>query len=240
MSIKKEIDGVIILNKPLGISSNSASNKVKWMLGAKKAGHLGTLDPLATGVLPVALGKATKLFDRFLKKTKTYIATFEFGYETDTLDSEGQVINKNGCIISKDEINSVLDSFKGQISQLPPKYSAKRVGGKRAYDLARAGVEFELTPKDIIIYDIKVLHELKENVFEFEITCSSGTYIRSIARDIAYKLNTYGTMISLIRTKCGIFDIENSVTFEDIQSNKFELIDLYTINEILGDNNGCN
>lgn len=236
MNIKKEIDGVIILNKPLQISSNSASNKVKWLLSAKKAGHLGTLDPLATGVLPVALGKATKLFDRFLKKTKTYIATFEFGYETDTLDCEGEIENKKDCDITIGDINKVLDDFKGEISQMPPKYSAKRVNGKRAYDLARAGIEFTLSPKNITIYEIKVLNKLNKNIFEFEITCSSGTYIRSIARDMAYKLNTYGTMIKLVRTKCGIFDIKNAVTFEDIEKGNYTLINLDTINQLLEEN----
>lgn len=231
---KQEIDGVVVLNKPKGLSSNTASNKVKYLLSAKKAGHLGTLDPMATGVLPVALGKATKLFDMFLKKRKTYIATFNFNYETDTLDSEGEILNNSIKTISEAQIRDILGEFTGNISQMPPKYSAKKVNGVRAYDLARKGVDFELKPKEITIYSIDLMERVEDNVFKLFIECSSGTYIRSICRDIAYRLGTYATMTDLIRTRCGIFSIVESFTIEDISNGNYKILSMEEILKRLG------
>jgi len=210
------MNGLVILNKPCGISSNTACRKVGKILGEKKVGHLGTLDPMAEGVLPVALGKCTKLFDFYLKKRKTYIAEFVFGYETDTLDREGQVIFDGGRIPTKDEIEDILTKLRGKIAQIPPKYSAKKVNGKRAYDLARENVDFELKSKDIIIYKLEILEKIDAKTYKFLIECSAGTYIRSVARDLAYALQTYATMTRLQRTMCGEFSIENSYTFENI------------------------
>lgn len=248
--------GVILLNKPVKISSNAAVNKIKYLIGAKKAGHLGTLDPLASGVLPVTFGKATRLFDYFLTKQKTYKAIFVFGFETDTLDCEGKVINLENTTVLESNINEIIQDFIGNIEQLPPQYSALKVNGKKAYDIARSGKEVFLQPRKIDIADIKFkkiddlvkieelfnfflsvnkdenlnckIEEIKtyfvENMFEFEITCGAGTYIRSIVRDIAYKLNTFGTMVSLTRTKCGDFNIKNCFSFEQIENNEFNIL----------------
>ena len=194
--------GFINVYKPSLMTSNAVLAKIKRQYGIKKIGHMGTLDPLAEGVLPIAIGNATRMFDYFLNKQKTYIATFEFGYETDTLDSQGEKIAETNVLPTKDEVLNVLSGFMGKQLQMPPKYSAKNVNGKRAYDLARAGVDFELNPKEIEIFNINLL-ENNGNTFVFEITCSSGTYIRSIGRDLGYKLNSLATMTKLIRTKSG-------------------------------------
>ena len=221
-----EKNAIINLNKPTGMSSFFAVKKVARILGVKKAGHMGTLDPYGTGVLLVGVNKGTKLFEEYLNKTKTYIATFHFGYETDTLDSEGKIVKENEKIVTEEEIKKVLSNFIGKQAQMPPNFSAKKINGKRACDLIREGKEVELKPKDIEIYDIKLINNLQNNNFVFEITCSSGTYVRSICRDLAYKLSTYGTMVSIIRTKCGVFCIENSCTLQDLQNGKISYLEI--------------
>ncbi|MBO4412876.1 MAG: tRNA pseudouridine(55) synthase TruB, partial [Clostridia bacterium] len=150
------LNGVLLLNKPVGITSQTAVFKVKKIFGAKKVGHLGTLDPLACGVLPITLGKSTRLFEYFLNKTKTYKAVFAFGFETETLDCEGKILNVVKKDISIKEIENILNKFIGEIEQLPPKFSAKNINGQKAYKLARIGKDFELKPKKIKIFDIKV------------------------------------------------------------------------------------
>lgn len=213
--------GFINVYKPSLMTSNAVLAKIKRQYGIKKIGHMGTLDPLAEGVLPIAIGNATRMFDYFLNKQKTYIATFEFGYETDTLDSQGEKVAKTNVLPTREEVLNILSDFVGKQLQMPPKYSAKNVNGKRAYDLARAGVDFELNPKEIEIFNIELLENV-ENVFVFEITCSSGTYIRSIGRDLGYKLNSLATMTKLIRTKSGKFVLENALSLEDVLSGNFE------------------
>lgn len=210
------ISGIINVLKPAGITSNQAISKIKRILKPNKIGHLGTLDPSGTGVLPVCINKATKLFDYYLKKDKHYRAIFVFGAETDTLDSDGKIVNTNDKIITSKDIISVLKGFVGKQDQMPPKYSAKKVNGKTAYDLARNNIDFELKPKEIEIYNIQLLTEISQNKFLFDIHCSSGTYIRSIARDIAYKLGTYAYMSAIIRISSGNFNIEDSVRLDDI------------------------
>ena len=219
------MNGIVNLYKPSNMSSNTACRKVGKILGEKKVGHLGTLDPLAEGVLPVTLGKCTKLFDYYLQKDKAYIADFTFGEETDTLDAEGEIIDKCNLIPKADEIENVLPYFIGEQEQVPPRYSAKKLGGVRAYDLARNNKDFELKPKLIHIYNIKLLKQINNTTFRFLIECSSGTYIRSIARDLAYKVNSLAYMSYLQRTKCGDFCIENSVNFNDITENSVITID---------------
>lgn len=221
-----ERNGIIVLNKPTGMSSSLAVQVVKKILKPNKIGHLGTLDPLGTGVLLLAVNKATKLFDEYLNKTKTYRAIFSFGFETDTLDSEGKIINKNDVKISIDQVRNIAKQFVGEFDQIPPKYSAKKINGKNAYELARAGKEFELRTRHIVIYSCDVLYQVKENTFMFEIKCSAGTYIRSICRDIAYKLSTYGVMLSIIRTICGDYTIQDSCTLEQIRENDFNFFEI--------------
>lgn len=213
------ISGIINVLKPAGMTSNAVLSKIKKKLSPKKIGHLGTLDPSAVGVLPVCINRATKLFDLYLKKDKTYKAVFVFGKTTNTLDSDGKVTDFDNKIIGREQIQSVLPQFVGKMDQVAPQFSAKNINGKRAYDLARQNIEFEIKPKQIEIYDIKLIEELRQNTFLFEIVCSSGTYIRSIVRDIATKLGTFGYMAGLIRTKSGNFSIENSIEIDEIDEN---------------------
>ncbi|MCI8369075.1 MAG: tRNA pseudouridine(55) synthase TruB [Clostridia bacterium] len=203
--------GFIIVNKAEGRSSAREVAVIK-RLTHTPCGHMGTLDPMASGVLPVAVGNAARLFDYFLKKEKTYVATFRFGADYDTLDTTGAVLNDGGRIPSKNEIIEAIPSLVGEVLQIPPKYSAKNVNGQRGYQLARGGVEFELPPKRVTIKSIKLLNELGYGEFSFEIECGGGTYIRSIARDMAAKLGTFAAMSALKRTRSGPFLIENSVS----------------------------
>jgi len=154
------------------------------------------------------------------------VAVFHFGYETDTLDSEGQIISQNEVSVSLEQVQSILGKFVGKQNQMPPQFSAKKVNGQKACDLARAGKEVELKPKEIEIFDLKVLRDFGNNNFQFEITCSSGTYIRSLCRDLAKELSTYGTMLSIIRTKCGVFSIENSCTLQDVENGNVSYLEV--------------
>ena len=225
------LNGVVLINKERGISSNKVVNKVKHILNADKAGHLGTLDVLGEGLLPVTLGKGTKLFDYFLKKDKVYKTVFKFGETTATLDLEGEITNRDDIVVSLEELESVLPQFLGKQMQMPPIYSAKKIRGAKAYDLARKGEQVDLKPKEIEIFSIKVLKQIEKNVFEFEIHCSSGTYIRSICRDIAQKFSTYGVMLSIQRTRCGNFDLLSSFTISDLEQNNYQIINLDSLFE---------
>lgn len=211
-----DLKGILPVNKPQGWTSFDVVNKIKHIIYQKglKIGHLGTLDPMATGVLLVTVGKATKLFDLMQQKSKTYLATFEFGYETDTLDATGTKVSESLNLPTRQQIEEILPSFIGQIEQMPPKYSAKSINGKRAYDLARANQQFDLKPCKVNIYDLDII-DFSKNCLTLKIVCGSGTYIRAIGRDIAEKLKTYATMTSLIRTDIDNFNIKNCV---DIQS----------------------
>jgi tRNA pseudouridine55 synthase len=192
--------GIVAINKPQGWTSFDVVNKIKYMVKPVKVGHLGTLDPMATGVLLVTVGSATKLFDLMQTKSKTYVAKFKFGIETDTLDATGAVVKTVEQIPSVEQIKTVLPMFIGKISQIPPKYSAKKVNGSKAYDLARAGIDFELKPKEIDISRFELL-EHKGKQFSFVIECSSGTYIRAIGRDLADLIGTPVCMIKLVRVE---------------------------------------
>ena len=226
-----EINGIILVNKEKGLSSNKVVNKVKYLLHANKAGHLGTLDVLGEGLLPVTLGKGTKLFDLFLNKDKEYITTFKFGETTITLDSEGEIINKNNVSISSKDILNIIPNFIGKINQIPPIYSAKKIAGKKAYQLARNSqiTESDLKPKEIEIYDIKLLNCVENNIFQFKVKCSSGTYIRSLCRDMATALNTYGVMLDIIRTKCGGFSLKDAFTLNDIENGNYAILSLASL-----------
>ena len=216
--------GIVLLNKPAGISSNTAVNIVRHSLCAKKCGHLGTLDLEGEGLLPVTVNGATKLFDFFLNKDKTYKATFVFGFETDTLDLAGKVVKEKECNVTMKEIESACKLMIGKQLQMPPLYSAKKVNGQVAYKAALKGEKIALHPKEIEIYDLMVLGQKAKNTFEFEISCSSGTYIRSLCRDLAEKLGTYGSMQCILRTRCGNFHLEDAQNLEEIKRGKIKLI----------------
>ncbi len=208
--------GFVNIYKPSNVSSNHVVVALKKKFNIKKVGHFGTLDPMACGVLPIAIGKATRLFDCSLGKSKRYIAIFDFGYETDTLDATGQILSRCDSIPTANEIAKILASMIGKIQQLPPKFSAKNINGMRAYELARANIEFELKPKEIEIFDLQLIEQVSDSAFKFDITCSSGTYIRSIARDMAHMLGSLSTMTFLERVSSGNFDKSTSISLQDV------------------------
>ncbi|MBE5757385.1 MAG: tRNA pseudouridine(55) synthase TruB [Clostridiales bacterium] len=214
--------GFLNIYKPSGMTSTAVVSKIKKQFNIKKIGHMGTLDPLACGILPIAIGKATRLFDYSLNKVKRYNVVYEFGYLTDTNDSEGQVVERTSQIPTIEEIENTIKSFVGKSMQIPPKFSANHVDGKRAYDLARSGVEFELKAKPIEIFEFKLLEKINDASFKFTIVCSSGTYIRSVGRDLAEKLNSLCTMTSLERSENGYFTLSNSVALDKLLGSSLE------------------
>lgn len=216
--------------KPTGVSSGFVVNKIK-IITNEKVGHLGTLDPSASGVLSIAVGKATKFFDYFLNKDKEYVALAKFGVLTDTLDSDGTIIEKDNVNVSLEDIEKIIPKMCGEILQIPPIFSSKNVNGERAYDLARQGKDVVLEPKKVQIHSIKVEKMHQNNLFRLKIHCSSGTYVRSIVRDIAKELGTNATTVCIIRTASGKFKIDESVTLDDIAENKEK--HLIKINSIL-------
>jgi len=228
------MNGILIVNKPTGYTSRDIVNIVSKKIGTKKVGHTGTLDPLATGVLVLPIGRSLKVSELLTSETKEYIAEVILGYETDTLDITGIETKRNIPNITQENITYILNSFVGKQLQEVPMYSAVKVKGKKLYEYARNGEKVTPPTKEIEIYSLDLIEEpiFKENTVEFTIKCkvSKGTYIRSLIRDIGYKLNTYGTMKNLVRTKQGIFKVENSYTLEDIENNNYELL---TIKEAL-------
>ena len=217
---KTNKDGLIVIDKPSGLSSFLVVNITKRSLGVKKAGHMGTLDPLASGVLVVGIGKGTKLFDHFLGHEKSYYAEYEFGYETDTLDLEGKVLKKNDCVVTEDDLKKILPNFLGQISQMPPVYSAKKIDGKKACDLARSGQVVELKPKEVEVFELELVKKVAKNKFGFNIRCSSGFYVRALGRDLAEKLGTFATTTCIRRTECCGYSLDKAQSLEDIKAGK--------------------
>lgn len=212
--------GFININKAQGVSSAHEVAIIKRLSGTP-CGHMGTLDPMASGVLPVAIGNAARLFDYFLGKTKKYVATFRFGEEYDTLDVTGTLLRHGGRVPEREEIEGVIPMLVGEIDQIPPKYSAKCVNGSRGYMLARRGEQFELAPKRVKINYIRLLSNDGPE-YKFEIECGGGTYIRSIARDMAEKLGTVACMSALVRTASGPFRIENAVSTESVTAENLK------------------
>lgn len=215
------LHGWIILDKPLGLGSTQAVGAIKRILREAgepktKVGHGGTLDPLASGVLPIALGEATKLCGRMLDATKGYDFTISFGAETDTLDAEGRVVATSDVRPTIEEIEAVLPRFTGGIEQVPPAYSALKVEGKAAYARARAGEEVEMKPRSVTIFDLRVVEATRESA-TLSATVSKGTYIRSLARDIGAALNTVGTVTMLRRTRAGPFAIESAISLDFLE-----------------------
>ena len=199
------MNGFINLIKPQGMSSAHAVSKVKKKTGLA-CGHMGTLDPLASGVLPVAIGHATRMFQYMLSKDKSYIATFIFGEERDTLDITGKVTKTTDKIPTEEEIKKVLSKFIGTVMQEPPKYSSKHVDGRKGYELARKGEEFTLKAVPVEINDVQLIEKINDKEYRISVDCKGGTYIRSLIRDIGYACSSLCTMTALERTKSGIFD----------------------------------
>lgn len=223
--------GFVNILKPTGMTSSDVVCKVKKILQTKKVGHLGTLDPAASGVLPISIGKATKFFDYFLNKDKEYFAIVQFGVETDTLDSFGKVVSRKDKLIKISQIKAILGDFLGNISQIPPKYSAVKINGEKACDLARKDISFEIKPRIINIKNIEVIEELSENRFLFKVNCSAGTYIRTLFSDIAKKLNTVSTTPVIIRSKSGRFGLDSAITLEELENSKDVLSITKTFND---------
>lgn len=223
------MNGILIVNKPQDFTSRDVVNKVGGILKTKKIGHTGTLDPIATGVLVICIGNTTKLCEVLTSEYKEYIATIKLGIKTDTLDTTGEIIERKDFNITETQIKEVLSTFLGQSTQITPIYSAVKVNGKKLYEYAREGIEVELPTREINITNIELISFNNDEIV-FKTTVSKGTYIRALIDDICKKLNTVGTMSSLIRTKQGNFIIEDSYTIEEIEQGNYKLI---TIEEAL-------
>lgn len=217
------MDGVIIINKQKNFTSHDVVNVIRKKLNIKKVGHTGTLDPNATGVLPILVGKATKISKYLIEHDKTYIATIKLGEKTDTGDNEGQVIEEKlvPTDLKEEDINNTLQSFLGKQKQVPPMYSAIKINGKKLYEYAREGKEVKLEAREVEIYKIQLL-EYKNSKIKFEVECSKGTYIRTLCEDIAKKLGTVGYMEELQRIKVNNFKIGDSVLLDDITLENVE------------------
>ena len=217
------MDGILIINKPKQYTSHDVVAKVKKICG-EKVGHTGTLDPMATGVLPLLLGQGTKLSKYLINHDKTYIATIQLGKKTDTLDSEGSILEErivDGKLLNKENVQRVLECQIGKQIQTPPIYSAIKVNGKKLYEYARKGVEVEIPKREIEIYNIELLDiNEKDKTIEFKEHCSKGTYIRTLCENIAEKLGTIGYMKELNRVQVGQFNLNQAFTVEELEKNK--------------------
>lgn len=224
------MNGIIVINKPKDYTSRDIVNIVSKKLNTKKVGHTGTLDPLATGVLVLPIGRALKVSELLTSNTKEYIAEVILGYETDMLDITGTEIKRNIPSVTKEELLKVLKSYIGKYNQEVPLYSAVKVGGRKLYEYARSGTPVIPPSKEVEVYSLELISDLKhiKGAVEFTIKCevSKGTYIRSLIRDIAYSLNTYGTMKNLIRTRQGIFTLKDAYTLKDIEENNYKLLSI--------------
>lgn len=217
---RNNMDGIIVVNKPKGCTSHDIVYKVKKITNSK-VGHTGTLDPMATGVLPLLIGKGTLCSKYLINHDKIYQAKIQLGQKTDTADAEGEVVEEQEVgNLSEVGIKQILNTFIGKQEQMPPMYSAIKVNGKKLYEYARKGQTVEIQPRQIEIYDIKLMELNKENnQLQFQVSCSKGTYIRSLCEDIAKRLGTVGYMCELNRVQVGDFNISNSVTVEELQEN---------------------
>lgn len=214
---RRHISGVFLLNKPLGISSNAALQKVRWLYRAQKAGHTGALDPLASGLLPICLGEATKFSHYLLDSTKRYQTTIQLGHSTTTGDVEGEILLEQAIPeLTQEKIAHVLAQFTGDIQQIPPMYSALKKEGRPLYELARKGIEIEREARPITIEHIQLL-SFTVTTITLDVTCSKGTYIRVLGEDIAKALGTYGHLIYLHRIKTGHFDLIPEYTIEYLE-----------------------
>lgn len=229
------MDGIVIINKEKEYTSHDVVAKVKKILNEKKVGHTGTLDPNATGVLPILLGKGTKLSKYLINHNKIYEATLKLGEKTDTADIEGKIIEEKDVKkenLSQENVTKVLKEFIGKSKQVPPMYSAIKVNGKKLYEYARKGQTIEIKPREIEIYSIE-LQSITNNEITFKVHCSKGTYIRTLCENIAEKLETVGYMKELKRIEVGEFNIKNAITLKELESKKEKAI--ISIEEFLKD-----
>lgn len=225
--------GFLNIDKPKGMTSHDVVSRLRKITKIKQIGHTGTLDPFATGVLPVCIGKATRLIE-YLQDDKEYIAEVQFGKNTDTYDLDGQVTDVFDVKISEEDLVNVLPKFRGEISQLPPIYSAIKVNGKKLYDYARKGEEVEIQPRKVTITKLELLSFNKENqLAQIVVGCSKGTYIRSLAYDIGKELNCGAYLSALKRTKAGKFVIENSISLENLKEQSDVLKNLINPIDVL-------
>lgn len=214
---KKNVNGVLLLDKPLGFSSNQALQKVKWLLQAAKAGHTGTLDPLATGLLPLCFGEATKFAHYLTDADKTYVATIKLGITTNTGDAEGEILATRSISTNSTQFSDVCAQFIGEISQIPPMYSALKHEGKALYVYARAGIEIERAARVIRIHNIAV-NSYAQDIAVITVSCSKGTYIRTLAEDIGNQLGCGAHLIGLRRTLTASYDITQAISLEQFEA----------------------
>lgn len=223
------MDGVLIINKPKGYTSHDIVNIVKKELNTPKVGHAGTLDPNATGVLPILIGNATKISKYLIEHDKIYIAELQLGEKSSTGDLEGEIIEKKSVPkLNEDQIKDTLKLFLGKQQQIPPMYSSIKINGKKAYEYARKGLKVEMEPREIEIMNISLI-KFQDNIITFKVKCSKGTYIRVLCEDIAKSLGTVGLMKELCRIKVNEFDIKNSVTLNDIKNGNVQVINIEEI-----------
>ncbi len=215
------MNGIINFFKPRGMSSHQAVNLLRRKLNIKRIGHTGTLDPNVAGVLPLCIGKATRVSEYLLESDKEYICEMTLGYRTTTSDIDGQVIALSDKIVTEEEIRKVFKNYTGEIDQVPPMYSALKYKGRKLYDLAREGIEVERKPRRIKIYKLEIL-SIDKNKILFKVACSKGTYIRTLCDDIGQDLGTYGYMSYLIRTKSDIFKIEDAIGQSSLEKMTLE------------------
>ncbi len=208
--------GIIIVNKPEGWTSHDIVAKLRRILGERRIGHGGTLDPMATGVLPVFVGRATRAVEFMENADKEYIAALRLGISTDTQDITGNVISEKQADISREELDAVLDKFRGEIEQLPPMYSAIKVDGKKLYEYARKGAEIERKTRKVTIHELEVVGQREDGDFLLRVVCSKGTYIRALCSDIGDALGCGGTMSALVRSRAGAYRIEDAHSMDDI------------------------
>ncbi|MBQ2661616.1 MAG: tRNA pseudouridine(55) synthase TruB [Clostridia bacterium] len=215
-------EGIVNVLKPPGMTSSDAVCDLRHIFNMKRVGHMGTLDPGASGVLPIALGRATRLFDYLVEKQKRYIAEVTFGAETETQDSYGEILTSDDRIITREDIEGVLPYFRGDIVQKAPIYSALNQNGVKLYKLARQGKEIEEKYRDATIFSLDVIKEMEKNKFLIDVVCSKGTYIRTLCHDIGKKLGTHAYMSFLLRTSTGVFTLENSFSIAELRKMKEE------------------
>ena len=238
--VHEPVDGVLLLDKPAGLTSNQALQQAKRLLGARKAGHTGSLDPLATGLLPLCFGEATKLSQFLLDAEKRYRAVFRLGVTTRTFDAEGEIVAVRPAEVTERTLERALAGFLGDIEQIPPMYSALKRDGRPLYELARAGVEVEREPRSVNIRDI-VLHSFEHVLVDVEITCSKGTYIRSLAHDLGERLGCGAHVLELRRLGAGALSLDRAVTLEALAAlpspsdRRAVLVPLDTLVDVLPD-----